>query len=225
MRNVNWDRIAAASGIVFVPVFVIAFLVPGEPPAPGDSRAEWTSYALDKTKELKVSAILFGLAFVLFLWFLGSLGAALRESGEPRLATVAFGGGVATVSVAMVSTAFQAAIACRIAENEPQLSRAFADVLYALMTLVSFFVATVILAAGIASWRARVFGSWYGIGSIVVGLAVLVAGGAFAYEGFYAPNGGYPLIATIASLVWVLVTSALLIRRASRVNAAEAVPA
>ena len=40
-----------------------------------------------------MSAILFGLAFVAFLWFAGTL-AALREGGEQRLAAVAFGGGV-----------------------------------------------------------------------------------------------------------------------------------
>jgi hypothetical protein len=62
MRTVNWDRIAPANGILFV----IAFVFLREPPDQGDSRAEWTSYTLDKTKELKVSAIRFGLAFMAF---------------------------------------------------------------------------------------------------------------------------------------------------------------
>lgn len=216
MRNVNWERVAACSGFLFVILFVVAFVVPGEPPDPGDSRASWLTYTLDKTKELKVSAILFGLAFIVFLWFLGSLASALRTGGEQRLAAVAFGGGVATVAVAYVSTAFQAAMAWRIAADEPTLVRAFADIQYTLMTLVSFAVAVFIFATAVASWRARIFPTWYGAASAMVALALVFAGGALAFDGFYSPNGGFPIIATIASLVWVLVTSAMLVRRAGR---------
>lgn len=212
MRNLNWERIAAASGVLFVALFVIAFFVPGTPPAPGDSRADWIAYTLDKSKELKLSAILFGLAMIAFLWFLGSLAAALRNGGEPRLAAVAFGGGVATISVAFVSTAFQAAMAWRIAADEPTLVRAFADIQYALNTLVSFSVAVFIFATAVASWRARIFPSWYSAGSAVVAVALVFAGGALAYDGFYAPNGAYAIITLIASLVWALATSALLVQ-------------
>ena len=215
MRNLNWDRVAAGSGILFVVLFVVAFLVPGEVPDPGDSRAKWVSYTLDKSKELKLSAILFGLAFFAFLWFLGSLGAALREGGEPRLAAVAFGGGVTTIAVALVSTAFQATMAWRIATNEPTLIRAFADLQFVLATMVSFSIAVFIYATAMASWKARIFPLWYSIGSAVVALAVLFAGGALTYKGFYAPNGGYAMITLVASLVWVLVTSVFLIKRAS----------
>ena len=108
-----------------------------------------------------MSAILFGLAFVAFLWLAGSLAAALREGGEQRLAAVAFGGGVATVAVALASTAFQAAMAWRIAVDEPTLVRAFVDMQWALLATVSFPVAVFIYATAIASWRSRIFPSWY----------------------------------------------------------------
>ena len=222
MRNVNWDKVAASSGIAFVVLFVVSFLLPGQPPDPGDSQATWVAYTLDKTKELKISAMLFGLALVAFIWFMGSLGTALREAGEQRLAAVAFGSGVATAAIALVATSFQAAMAWRIAANEPTLTRAFADIQWAVMTLASFTVAAFIFATAIASWRARIFPPWYNIGSDIVALAVLFAGGALRYDGFYSPTGGYAFITLIASLVWIIVTSVFVMRRASAAMTASA---
>lgn len=222
MRNLNWERVAAGSGFAFVVLFVIAFLVPGEFPDPGDRRGEWVAYALDKTRELKISAILFGLAGMAFLWFLGSLGAALRRGGEQRLATVAFGSGVAIIAVAYVMTSLQAAIAWRLAADEPQLVRGMFDVTWGMQTLISFPAAALAYATAVGSWRARIFPVWYAAGSGILAVALAFGGAALTHDGFYAPDGAYAVITLIAFLAWTLVTSGLLMTKAQAAESAAA---
>src|SRR5207249_3791445 len=107
MTKWNWERLAAGSGVLFVALFLAAFFVPGKEPNLSDSNAKWVNFVHDHTRELKVSAILFGLAFIAFLWFAGSLATRLREAGEQRLAAIAFGSSVATVTIAAIGISIQ----------------------------------------------------------------------------------------------------------------------
>src|SRR5438477_11341613 len=99
MTRWNWERLAACSGVLFVVFFVIGLFVPGKQPSLSAANTKWVDYFVGNSREIKVSAILFGLAVVAFVWFGGSLAARLREAGEARLAAIAFGGAVATAAV------------------------------------------------------------------------------------------------------------------------------
>jgi hypothetical protein len=99
MAKWNWERLAAGSGILFVVLFIVAFVIPGKPPTMSADNTKWVHYVLSNSREIKVSSILLGLALITFVWFAGSLAARLRYAGESRLAAIAFGGAVATAAV------------------------------------------------------------------------------------------------------------------------------
>ncbi|HEY8774024.1 MAG TPA: hypothetical protein VIM05_05585 [Gaiellaceae bacterium] len=215
------DRLAATSGIAFVVLFIVSFFTATMPPDSTDSNSEWVAYFLDHHRATLISAVLIGAAVMFFIWFAGSVGAALRNAGEQRLAAVAFGGGVTAAAVGTVIGGLQAALAYRIAIDSPASVKAFVDVSYGLGVLISFPVAVLIGATAIASWRSGVFPrSWAGV-SGVAAVVMVSGGGAIAHSGFYRPDGPWAFVTLIVFLVWTLVTSGWLVMRTH----AEAVPA
>ena len=165
------DRLAATSGIAFVVLFVVSFFTATKPPDSTDSNSEWVTYFLHHHRATLVSAVLIGAAVMFFIWFAGSVGAALRNAGEPRLAAVAFGGGVVTAAVGIVIGGLQGALAYRIAIDSPANVKAFVDLSYSMGVLISFPIAVLIGATAIASWRSSAFPRWW---AQVSGLAAVV---------------------------------------------------
>lgn len=211
MGRLNWERLAAASGAVFVALFVAGFvLAVSEQPSLGDPNADWVTWVGDNRRELKVAAILLGLALVAFLWFVGSVAHALHRVGEERLASVATASGAAMAAIAIVGVTLVTALAWRVAGEAPRLTKPLFEVQLVAFTLISFPVAAFAYTTAVATWRSRLFPRWYAAPAGLAALAFLFGGGALALKGFYAPDGAYALITTIAFLVWVLVTSVLL---------------
>jgi hypothetical protein len=173
---------------------------------------------------MKASMIVGALALIALLWFLGSLAARLREAGEPRLAAIAFGGGVVAIAIVLVGFSLNAALV-RIAGHSPDQVKAWYDAQFVELTFVGFPAAVLGFATTIASWRARIFPAWYNAASGLASLVFLTSGGALAQTGFYAPDGAYGLIALIVFAAWVLVTSALLVSLIEKAPATRAVPA
>jgi hypothetical protein len=87
-RGRRWD---AATGIGFVVLALVGFVLPGEPPKSEDSSKEIVDFFVDKRDQLLAGSVLLFLALVLFLWFLGSVRSYLRaaEGGEGRLSAAA----------------------------------------------------------------------------------------------------------------------------------------
>ncbi len=211
MGRLDWDRLAAASGAVFVALFVAGFaLGTADQPSLGDPGADWVAWARDNARELKGATILLGLALTAFVWFVGSIAQALRRAGEERLAAVATTAGAAMASMALVGVALATALAWRVSADSPRLTKPLIEVEVILFTLISFPTAAFAYTTAVATWRSRLFPAWYAPAGGLAALAFLFGGGALTAKGFYAPDGGYALIVTIAFLVWALVTSALL---------------
>jgi hypothetical protein len=221
------ERLAAASGILFVALFLAGILAPGEePPNLHDPNTTVVAFFMKHHHALLASSILLSLAYVAFLWFLGSLGAALRLRGEPRLAAVAFGGGVSASALAYLAVVIQAAITFRTpADSAPGNIEVLYDMQFITTTIVSFPVAVLVGAVSIASWRSRVFPQWFGAAGLLVALVVLVSGGALDQRGFYAPDGAYAIISLIVFLAWTLAASAFLVMRPLGDKTPEAVTA
>ena len=214
------DRLAASSGIGFVVLFIVSFFVATKPPDSTDSNTQWHTYFVDHHRATLISAVLLGAAVMFFIWFAGSVGAALRNAGEQRLAAVAFGGGVATAAVATVIAGLQGALAYRIAIDSPANVKAFVDLSYSVQVLIGFPVAVLIGATAIASWRSGAFPRWWAQVSGVAAVVMVSGGGALAHSGFYRPDGPWSFVTLIVFLAWTLVTSGWLVMRTH----AEAAP-
>ena len=216
----KWDRLAAGAGIGFVALFVAGFSATTKPPSLSAGNAKWVAYFRDHSREIKSSSILYGLALIAFLWFAASLATRLRAAGEQRLGATVLGGAGATAGAFLVASAIQAALAFQIALESPAQVKAFVDLFYAVGIVVGFTVGVVLGATAIAALRSGALPRWYGLASGLAAVVVVVSGGAFTHDGFYAPDGAYALIATLVSLVWVLVTSVLLMRQTGDIGAA-----
>lgn len=119
MADPRWERLGAATGIVFVVLSVLALFIGGQPGAAPDV----VQYFIDNRGRLLVQSFLAGLASIFFLWFLGSVWSYLRaaEGGTGRLSAVAFAGGILTMGLLMFSLVVSYALADRMAELSPRI--------------------------------------------------------------------------------------------------------
>src|SRR5437660_4948509 len=120
------ERWAAASGIAFAVVLLVASLLPGSPKKYNASAASIASYLHDKHKEILIGGVLQGIALVLFLWFIASFAGTFREAGQGRLATIMYGGAVATVAIAAVGDGTRLALARSSYWGDPNAGPALA---------------------------------------------------------------------------------------------------
>lgn len=173
---------------------------------------------VDHRNTILVEQYLGGLAAFPFIWFLGSLGSFLRTHGEPRLAAVAFGGGIVTAGLALAFAAIQATLAFDVAkQGDPAVVRALFD-LNSLLPF-PFVLAVLVGATSIAALRSKALPRWYGLVGALVALVDLVGGTTFARTGFWSPTGGFGFIFVfLVFLGWLLVTSGLLV---IKIGAAE----
>jgi hypothetical protein len=208
------ERLAASSGIGFVILLVVGSLIPGSPKKYSASAADIATWLHDKHKALLIAAILFGLAYVFFLWFLASFAGTFRAAGEQRLATVIYGAGVALITIGAVSDGIMVALSREVSmgadPNTLKLLYGIDNFLYGRM----FWIATAIaLAVAIANSRAKALPDWFGWLSYA-GAAVFVIGGlSEKTKGFFSPTGGMVMITFIVFLAWILIASVLLVQK------------
>jgi hypothetical protein len=211
-----WDRVAPGFGVVFAVFFLLGFLLIGDSPGLDDSPEEIATYFDEERGKLLTVIVLFGLAIVAFLWFLGSVVHALRvEADESRIAPTALGAGVVTASLFGGIVLLNAGLAFQIAEDgDAGVVAAVYDLAWVASTLISFPVAALVFATGIGVWRSRLLPAWFGWASAVAAVAILSSGTTWARDGFWAPDGLYnAYITPIIFIAWTVVASVLLLLR------------
>src|SRR5439155_9512088 len=101
----RWDRWGPIGGIAFAVLFVVAASLI-DLPSSDDSVKKFTDFYNDggNRAQIIISAYLFWLAGVFFIWFLASLRVRLLAvEGEPgRLTSIAFGSGLVFVALMAV---------------------------------------------------------------------------------------------------------------------------
>lgn len=225
MSETLWYRLAASTGIIFVVLIAVGFLVVGEPPLDAAaSNDAIKAYYVGNRATLLAQSYLQGLAAIAFLWFVGALRSALRgaEVGSGRLSATAFGGGVALVAVAMVGNLFHTALAYRLADESIPVARAFFD-LQALTYTLTYFPGVVLVgAASVLMLRTGALVRWWGGVGLLVAVLLLVGGaGVTTSSGPLAAGGDVGFAAFGAFLAWVLVTSIMMVASPPRETEAE----
>ena len=210
MGKWSWDRLAAGSGIVGVAGLLIGTFLPGSPPTVTDTRAKVITYFVSHHRRGLLAEIIVGLGLLALIWFFGTVAATVRRRGEDRLAAIVLGGGIAAIGIAFIGTAINTALFFSVA-HDTLLARPLYITSVVATTLIGFPAAALLFAVTIAAARSHVFPQWYVWPSGLAALVLLFSGGALAAKGFYSPTGGYSIIAFIVFVVWVVVTSGLLL--------------
>ena len=203
----RYERLAPLTGIAFVVLTVVGVLIATKD-SPDDFPGEVqqiVEYYTDG-KDSIITGSWIAIVGVLFLfWFAGSLRERLgfAEGGAGRLASVAFGGGVAAATILLVFNAVNLIGALRVEEHDeiaPETATALSDASNGLIgTALPVAMAAMIGAAGVVAIRTGALPRWLGIVSLVLMVGLLILPIAW--------------ILLLPALLWVLVVSVLLYTR------------
>lgn len=203
MANDKYARYEALTGVISMVLLAVGFLIVlPKPPAPDASATTVGAYYVHHTDTIRISVMIVSVAVLFYVWFLGSLAAALRSAaGSPRLPTVAFGGGIVGAVFLVIALTVTATAAYR-PETNPELIRAFNDVgAMAGGTATGGFVA-LLVATGLVILRSRALPAWLGWLSVAGGVGNLGTFGLFfAKTGAFAPDGALGLYLPVAGFV------------------------
>lgn len=213
-----WERLAAATGIVFVILSIAAALIGGQV-----GTRDVVDFFVERRTPLLIQSYLFGLASVFFLWFLGSLRGYLgrAEGNGRRLSTVAFAGGIMTLVLLLIAGVIQTALAEGIAElSDPGISRALYALVVIASDLTNFPTVAFAAATGLVILRTNALPKWLGWLSLVVGINGLIRGIAVVVDtGPLSSTGAYENISVMMFLIWLLLLSIFLVLRVGAARA------
>ncbi len=201
MAERRWEGLAPLTGIAAVVLWCASlFLVEGvtNPPSENATPEKALAYFRDEEAWIFASSFIFALGSLFFLWFLGSLRAALvaAEAGVARVASIAFGAGL---GFAVLTLLFALPPSVGAFSNET-IGPAAAEALWYLDDV--FFVAAqftaipLLVATALVAWRTGALPRWLAALSLLVA-AVLIAPGV----GVFALGIGVPLWAVATSVV------------------------
>lgn len=175
-------QIGPLTGILFVAIVVVAFIVGGETPSTDDTAQKVVSFYTDNDSEQTIAAALLALGSVVYLFFLGALRQALRRApgDEGGLSTVMLLGGVMQVA----GLALFAGLTFTLADAADDIPAAATQAIHALNNDLFFPVAVGTaafnLALGLAVLRHGGLPRWLGWLAVVIGVAGLTPLGFFA---------------------------------------------
>lgn len=222
----RYARYGAATGILFVILVIVAFLVQPKPPASDASPSEVLSYVVDHHNVLHAIQLIFAGAMFLFIWFIGTLRSALgaAEGGQGRLAVTAYGGGLVSAAGLIVSLALSATGALHPAENGPELTRALTDASAMVLAVSAPAVVVFFVANGLSILRSGYLPSWLGwLGFATALFNALGVGAVYTDHGVFAADGAFGfLIGFLLFLAWFLLASVMLVRKLGEVQPASA---
>ncbi len=193
----NWG---ALTGVAFVAVAILSFVVGGEPPEASEPVREVVDHYVDNKDSIEIGAALATFAALLVIFFAAYLGKVLREADDSGsfLPAVVLAG----ASVMAAGVAIDAMISFALAEAAGEVQPTAVQALQALwdndffpiaLGNAAFLLATglsVVLHGGLPKWL-----GWIAVAFGVIGVTPI---------GFVAFLGG---------AVWIVVVSVLLARR------------
>ena len=220
MADERWERYGAATGIVFVILGVIAYVIAGPPPIADAPRTDVVAHYVDGGDSLVVSGYLWGLSGLFYFWFLGSLRSYLRraEGDAGRLSAVAFGAGIAGGVVFTMGTLISVALASDIAGAASGETTVALHEVATHASMYSTFAFVVLAAAtSVVSGRYRALPAWLGwLGWLVALLALVGSGSVFAETGPFAAGGALSVLGLAVFFLWFLALGVVLTQRAGR---------
>jgi hypothetical protein len=213
MNEDRYVEYGAATGMLFVVLTVVGFIIVPSPPDLNAPAQDWASYYLSHHDAVRTSMLLFTIALFFFIWFLGTLTSILRiAAGSPRLPSIAFAGGILGAACLMIGATAEIAAAYRPQGVDPGITRTLNDVFVlvgvpAIPAFAAFFGATAIIIL-----RSGALPAWLGwLLALAAVVQPLTYGAEYTKTGGFAGDGVLGLfIPLIVSLVSIFALSALL---------------
>jgi hypothetical protein len=213
MNEDRYVEYGAATGIVFVVLSLVGFIVFPTPPDLNSPAQDWASYFLGHHDGVRASIVLLAVAMFFFIWFLGTLTSVLRiATGTPRLPSIAFAGGILGAACLLVGLSAEAVAAFRPQGVDPLITRAMNDIFVmvgvaAIPAFVAFFAATAVVIL-----RTGAFPAWVGwLLAIAAAVQPLTFGALFTKSGAFAGDGALGFfVPLIVAFVAIFALSALL---------------
>jgi hypothetical protein len=236
----GWERVAAATGVLFVVLAFIGFLFAPNPPSPGDTNDEILAYFSDKETQLRWQALFFAAGGAALLWFAGTLASLLRRrldtaptttgwlgDGGARWPAIVIASAATAVGLYTGGTAAYTALAARAGQEiDASAGRPLYELASSLITYTNFPALVFVAAASLGIARTRLLPDWLTwLGAAVTAVLALDGIGAVVADSdAFGPSGAIGIIAFISFLIWVAVTSGLLAWRPAAAELARSRP-
>lgn len=198
-----WDRIAGISGVAAVVLNAAGALL-GDPhrsglsPDPTDSSNVVVGALLRIRQDARLGAVLSLLGSFLLIWFVAYLYRHLRryEGADEWMASAAYGGGLVTVALLLVSTSITfAATELTNYGDDPVIARVFLTHGWNYFYVVSPAVMALVAASSVSALRFRSLPTWLSVLGLVMLLGPFLAGAG---------------LGAMLGLLWILLASTVL---------------
>ena len=181
------QRLVAASGIAFALLLILAIIVTGESvPEDGDPLSEWTTYARENEDNLRIGALIVGLAAYNFLLFLGFLRTAIGEAeraarGFTRAASIVLAAGTAGIAGVTIAIGLSAASTAN-PDTPPEVLKALNDFGSGAWLLSAAGFGACFVTVGLVNAAVRALPAWLGWVAFGTGIAWVLQLGVLLSE-------------------------------------------
>ena len=212
---VFWERQWRMSGIVFVILFIVAYVSYGDQPRVGAPADELIAFYAGHRTRILIAAVFSGIAVLYLLWFAAAIRTTLADAGQDGWGAAATAASAVLGATFLLLMTVAAALAYAIAGSaNPTMTAGLNDMAWAGVVLSSFPRAMLTMAATFGLWRAGMISNALfavGVGAVVL---TFLGGTTWLSGGFWAPDGAYSRFVTpLIGLVWIAVVSRVLLAR------------
>lgn len=209
-------HLGGAAGSLAVVLFAAGGLLAGSQPAFDASGAEIAAHLEEEQTRIQLACALYALMAPLLIWFLATVLALARESGEGARRSAQVGLAFITLFLADVTALAVSALRPENMAASPELASALRDFEWLAMGMAAPMGAGMLIAYAVLVLRGgAVFPRWVGwVAAVASLLYALRIGTLFGDEGAFAADGLLGLQVPVAALgIWVLLAAGTLVRR------------
>lgn len=224
MGKLFWERLQAATGMIYVLIALTALLIVSPPPAAGASAREIATFYTVHGTAFMVGGYVCIAGEIFYLWFIAYLRRVLgqAEGGVHQLSTLSFGAGVSVSTISFAVAGIGQTLPC-LARDPSALSilKILSDIVDTGFTTIFIPAILLVGAASVVMLRTSILPRWVGILGLVIAVLQLFGSLSLAVmPGSFLTSGGpSTIVAYLSLLLWLVVVSGTLV---VKVGSAEA---